>query len=170
MKTKLERAIEFATIAHTGQVRKYTGEPYVTHPIAVMEIVKTVPHTEEMLIAAVLHDTVEDTDVTLNDVESEFGPAVATLVEHLTDVSKLEDGNRAIRKEIDRKHIAKASKDAMTVKLADLIHNTESIVKYGGGFAGIYIKEKKKLLKVLKQGDRTLMREARRKVEEYYKR
>ena len=68
---KLKKAIEFATKAHEGQVRKYTGEPYIVHPLEVAEIVKTVEHTEEMLMAAVLHDTVEDTDTTIEDIDRE---------------------------------------------------------------------------------------------------
>ena len=84
----LERAIQFATQAHKGQFRKYTGEPYITHPLAVMEIVKGVPgHTPEMLVAAVLHDVVEDTDVSLMEIQEEFGDAVSDLVLHLTDIS-----------------------------------------------------------------------------------
>ena len=77
---QLDKAIQFATKAHEGQTRKYTGEPYIVHPLSVMEIVKTVDHTEEMLMAAVLHDTVEDTDVTLQDIDREFGPVVACLL------------------------------------------------------------------------------------------
>ena len=73
----LDRAIEFATKAHKGQFRKYTGEPYINHPLAVMEIVRGVPgHTEEMLVAAVLHDVVEDTDVSLMEITEKFGNVV----------------------------------------------------------------------------------------------
>ena len=67
-----------------------------------------------MLAAALLHDTVEDTGTPLKDIEAEFGPDVASLVEQLTDVSKPEDGDRKTRKEIDRQHIAKASVRAKT--------------------------------------------------------
>ena len=124
---QLDKAIQFATKAHEGQTRKYTGEPYIVHPLSVMEIVKTVDHTEEMLMAAVLHDTVEDTDVTLQDIDREFGPVVAQLVEELTDVSKPEDGNRAFRKGLDREHSAQASAQGQTIKIADLLDNTKSI-------------------------------------------
>ena len=79
MKKQIEKAIQFATEAHEGQIRKYTGEPYIVHPLAVMETVSTVEHTDEMLMAAVLHDTVEDCDVTLDDIVSHFGPIVADL-------------------------------------------------------------------------------------------
>ena len=94
MKDLVKRAAEFATSAHEGQVRKYTGVPYIVHPIEVMEIVKTVDHDDEMLAAALLHDVVEDCGVTIEDIVKEFGSDVASLVSALTDVSKPEDGNR----------------------------------------------------------------------------
>ena len=98
MKKQIEKAIQFATKAHEGQTRKYTGEPYIVHPLAVMETIKTVEgHTPEMLMAAVLHDTVEDCDVTLDQIAFHFGHCVADLVEELTDISVPEDGNRAFR-------------------------------------------------------------------------
>jgi (p)ppGpp synthase/HD superfamily hydrolase len=148
------KAQVFATAAHAAvkHVRKYTGEPYINHPIHVMSIVKTVPHTAEMLAAALLHDTVEDTGVTIELIEQEFGSEVANLVSWLTDVSKPTDGNRKVRKTIDRKHTAKAPAAAKTVKLADLISNTQSIVKYDMNFAETYLEEKMELLSVLQHG------------------
>jgi (p)ppGpp synthase/HD superfamily hydrolase len=152
----LLRAIEFARKAHSGQKRKYTGEDYIWHTIEVATIVSTVAHTEEMLIAAVLHDTVEDTEVTLDDIESEFGWPVAQYVENLTDVSHADDGVRWMRKKIDREHTAKAYAAAKTIKLADLISNTRSIVEHDKEFAKVYIKEKEALLEVLTEGDEYL--------------
>jgi (p)ppGpp synthase/HD superfamily hydrolase len=150
------RAKAFATVAHQGQVRKYTGEPYINHPAAVVELVRTVPHTQEMLAAAWLHDVVEDTDTTLIEVRDRFGLKVAAYVLFLTDVSKPEDGNRATRKALDRVHLTTAPPKAMTIKLADLIHNTGSIVKYDPKFAEVYLAEKRLLLEVLTGGDRDL--------------
>ena len=166
--TDLEtKAKDFATRAHKGQTRKYsrhlldvgrggTGEPYIVHPWVVAEIVKTVPHTPEMIAAAWLHDTVEDTSATVGDVEKEFGPIVASLVSDLTDISVPEDGNRAKRKAIDRAHTAKASAQAKTIKLADLIHNSSDIVDNDPNFAKIYMKEKVALLEVLTEGEADL--------------
>ena len=162
--TKLDKAIKFATKAHGKQKRKYTGEPYITHPIAVMEIVRTVPHTEEMLVAAVLHDTVEDTPVTLADIKAEFGTKVAELVNGLTDVSKPQDGNRKTRKAMDRAHTAKQSAEVQTIKLADLIHNTESIGRFDPKFYKVYREEKIRILDILKLGDRSLMHIAQQQV------
>ena len=155
----VERARIFATAAHAavGQTRKYTGEPYVVHPIHVMSIVKTVPHTDAMLAAALLHDTVEDTGVTIELIESEFGTEVAELVSWLTDVSKPADGNRAIRKQLDLEHTAQAPAQAQTIKLADLISNTASIVLHDLNFAETYLKEKQALLKVLTKGNPVLI-------------
>ena len=164
----VERARVFATAAHSAvkQVRKYTGEPYWIHPQEVANIVASVPHTNEMLAAAWLHDTVEDTGVTTLDIQIEFGNEVASLVSWLTDMSKPEDGNRAVRKAIDREHTAQAPAAAQTVKLADLISNSRSIIAHDPAFAKIYLEEKRMLLEVLTRGDATLMAQARRIVGE----
>ncbi len=153
-----QKAKAFATKCHEDikQVRKYTGEPYINHPAAVVEIVRSVPHTEAMLCAAWLHDTVEDTNATIDDIEREFGAEVAELVESLTDVSEPMDGNRERRKAIDRDHTSKASPQAKTIKLADLIDNTKTIVAFDPKFAKVYLGEKKLLLTVLREGDKTL--------------
>ena len=153
------KARNFAEVAHASinHQRKYTGEPYITHPAAVVDLVRSVPHTEAMLAAAWLHDTVEDTPVTLVDIEREFGAEVADLVESLTDVSRPQDGNRRVRKAIDREHTAQASAEAKTIKLADLIDNSRSILEYDSGFARVYLVEKVALLEVLQEGDNTLL-------------
>ncbi len=153
-----ERARLFATAAHaaTGQKRKYTGDDYIVHPAAVVEIVRSAPHTEEMLAAAWLHDVVEDTPVTLDEVRYLFGQGIADLVSDLTDVSVPSHGNRAQRKAIDRAHTARASLQSMTIKLADLIDNTRSIVRHDRDFARVYLAEKAMLLEVLREGDATL--------------
>lgn len=157
------RAKEFATRKHAeiGQVRKYTGEPYINHPAAVVEIVRSVVHTEAMLAAAWLHDTVEDTDATLQEVTELFGIEVGAFVEMLTDVSKPEDGNRTFRKCLDCEHTAKAMPPAKTIKLADLIDNSHSIIERDPQFAKVYLKEKAFLLQVLTDGDRELWQKAR---------
>lgn len=150
------RARLFAEEAHKGKKRKYTGEDYVVHCMEVADLVRTVPHTEEMLAAAWLHDTVEDCGVTFSTLSSEFGPHVTILVYFLTDKSKPSDGNRAARKAIDRDHTDLAIPHAKTIKLADLINNTSSIVRYDPPFAKVYLAEKRALLEVLKDGDPTL--------------
>lgn len=156
----LSSAISFATMAHKGQVRKYTNEPYIVHPLEVVDIIKSVDHTEEMLIAAVLHDVVEDTPFTSEDIHGRFGPVVGKLVDELTDISKPSDGNRAVRKAKDRDHLAKASRAAQTIKVADLISNTTSIVEHDPKFAKVYLKEKADLLDVLVLADKKLLKKA----------
>lgn len=151
----VERAYVFGDKAHrdVGQLRKYTQEPYFTHPIAVAGLVATVNHTPIMLAASLLHDTVEDTNTSIEEIETHFGVEVATLVGWLTDVSKPEDGNRKARKLIDRNHIAQAPAEAQTIKLADLIDNSKSILAHDPKFAAVYLVEKKAALEVLTKGD-----------------
>ena len=168
MDIMVQRAIWFATQAHAGQTRKYTGEPYVNHPVEVMQLVSTVTDDPEILAAAVLHDVVEDTPATIMNIRIGFSPRVAELVDDLTDVSKPQDGNRATRKELDRQHTAKASPDAKTIKLADLISNSRSIMKDDPNFAKVYMKEKAALLEVLTEGNAELFRQASDIVASYY--
>jgi len=159
--TQIERAKLVATVAHgaVGQTRKWSGEPYIVHPAAVVDILLTKtsqPVYEDMLCAAWLHDVVEDTKLTLAFIQEMFGDSVARLVEQLTDISKPTDGNRQIRKRIDLMHTANASPEGKTIKLADLIDNTKSIVELSPGFAVVYMQEKEELLEVLKEGDQAL--------------
>jgi len=158
----IERAREFATNAHQriGQRRKYTNQPYDSHLAAVAKLVEEVADDAEMIAAAWLHDTVEDTPATLDDIEKNFGASVAELVEELTDVSKPSDGNRAKRKDIDRLHSAQASIRAKTVKLADLIDNCKDIRKNDERFARVFLNEMGALLKVLGDGDAALFKRA----------
>ena len=152
------RATAFAKEAHAGQLRKYTGEPYISHPLAVAEIVCSVPHTEDMVIAAILHDTVEHKAATLLDIKNAFGPTVATLVAWLTDISTPFHGNRSARKELDRMHNALAPAAAKTIRLADLIDNTKSTQEHDPNFWVVYRDEKRRLLEVLKEGDADLLK------------
>ncbi len=160
----IEKARVFATSAHhaVSQVRKYTGEPYISHPAELVELLRE--HgiaDQQMLAAAWLHDVVEDTGVTIELIETEFGRRVADLVAGLTDVSRPEDGNRKTRKAIDRAHTAAQSPACKTIKLADLISNTKSIVERDPEFAKVYLDEKRQLLEVLYDGDSRLWELAR---------
>ena len=161
------KAKTFATAAHAavGQLRKYTFEPYIVHPTEVASIVATVEGaTEAMVAAAYLHDTVEDTGVTIELIREEFGDEVATLVGWLTDVSRPDHGNRAARKAVDRAHTANAPAAAQTIKLADLIANTSSIMQHDEKFAVTYLAEKRQLLEVMTKGDATLMARAKQQI------
>jgi (p)ppGpp synthase/HD superfamily hydrolase len=157
--SKIEQnAMIFAFEKHSevNQKRKYSGRHYIVHPAAVADLVRNIDHAPPMLAAAWLHDTVEDTKATLEEVHAMFGQEVYMLVEMLTDISKPEDGNRKRRKEIDRQHTAKANPPAKTIKLADLIHNSKSIIEKDPGFAKVYLREMRALLEVLKEGDSSL--------------
>jgi len=164
MSDLVERARRYATEAHQriNQRRKYSNEPYHVHLHAVAKLIEGVSGDAEMVAAAWLHDTVEDTQATLDDIEAEFGVAVAELVEELTDISRPGDGNRAVRKAIDRQHLAQASARAKTVKLADLIDNCKDITRHDPGFAQVYLAEMDDLLDVLQDGDTQLYRRAER--------
>ena len=163
-------AYRYAKEAHGSQERKYTGEPYITHPVAVAKIVMTAKYYDvAMVSAAILHDVIEDTDRTYNDIkEAGFRFTIADLVLELTDVSKPEDGNRAFRKSMDLEHLAGISDRAKTIKLADLIHNSASIMRYGKNFVPVYMAEKRALLDVLIGGDEKLMAKARNIVDGYF--
>lgn len=158
----ISRADAFAARAHASidQRRKYTGDPYIVHPRRVAQTVKDTGARDEVIAAALLHDVVEDTPVTLEEIRTEFGKDVAALVEMVTDVSRPEDGNRRLRKAMDRDHLALASAEGQTIKLADLIDNTASITRYDPGFAKVYMRAAVELLGVLKKGDRTLRQRA----------
>lgn len=156
-----KHALRFATRAHGDQKRKYSDEPYIVHPIAVAEIVRSVQHTPEMIAAALLHDTVEDTPVTLLDIKENFGAKVAHLVAWLSDISTPFHGNRQARKELDRQHLALAPAEAKTIKLADLIDNSVSIKTADTDFWKVYRAEKVRLLDVLRDGDPVLWERAR---------
>lgn len=110
-------------------------------------VARTLHATPEMIAAALLHDTVEDVPwVTQSMIDAYFGNIVGRLVENLTDVAKPSDGNRAARTAINRAHTALAEPEAKTIKCADLLHNTASILQHDPGFAVIYMKEKRLLL------------------------
>lgn len=169
MSEMVEAAAKFATIAHASvdQRRKYTGEPYIVHPQAVAALVASVPHDDAMIAAAWLHDTVEDCGVLIETIEHELGADVASLVEWLTDVSKLADGNRKIRKTIDRLHSAAAPARAQTIKIADLIDNSRTILMHDPDFARVYLREKEALLDLLVLADPQLIKIAKMQLEEF---
>jgi len=147
-----------------GQKRKYTFEPYIGHPLAVAGIVATATGvTPEMIAAALLHDTMEDTRnnppqtrVTYEMIHSRFGQTVADYVLALSDMTTPADGNRDWRKSRERERLAAAPAQVQTIKYADLIHNTMSIVTHDHHFAYPYLGEKRALLAVADKGDARL--------------
>jgi hypothetical protein len=153
-----ERAGLYATSAHAriNHLRKYSMQPYDVHLKAVAEIVASVTDDQALIASAWLHDTVEDTPATFDDLEREFGADVMNLVKELTEVSKPGDGNRAMRKAIERQFLAGVSPRAKTVKLADIIDNCDDICRHDPKFGRVYLAEMQSLLQVLTEGDQRL--------------
>lgn len=151
--SKILRTAAYAAKAHAGVVRKFGGEPYITHPLDVAGIVADAGGSEEMVMAALLHDVVEDTPITIEEIKETFGEKVASLVFDMTKVSKLSDGDRETRKAMDLAHTAKVSAEAATIKLADLISNSRSVVGMSKAFAKMYTLENFKVLAALSHGD-----------------
>lgn len=148
--------------------RRYTNEPYWHHLAEVAELVAAAGGTSAMIAAAWLHDVVEDTPVTHEQLAEHFPADVCELVAWLTDVSKLTDGNRATRKRIDREHTANAPAEAHTIKLADMISNSRSIIEHDPGFAQVYMAEKRLLMPVLADGNQDLYTQAQMIVYDYF--
>ena len=159
-KSLISRATRFADDAHRGQLRKWTEEPYIFHPLEVAQIVSTLINDSEVVAAAILHDVVEDTDVTIEQIEAEFGSRVAKLVDEVTKTSVPEDGNRATRKDKDRLHYSSGSYESQTIKLADIISNSEDIVQCNAKFAVKYLPEQRALAESLTAGHAQLREKA----------
>lgn len=162
------RAHAFALRAHEHQKRKYTDEPYIVHPVAVAKLIEKIGGDAEMQAAAMLHDVIEDCGVTYDEIEREFGRRVADLVQEVTNPSKRTDGNRARRKAIDREHLAQASPDGKTIKLADIIDNIPSIVENDPDFAQVFMREKRDLLPVLVGGNREFFSQVEKMLLDYF--
>lgn len=122
----IERAYATAEIHHRGQMRK-SGEPYITHPVAVATILAEMGMTVPTLVAALLHDTVEDTDYTVEELTSDFGESIAHLVDGVTKLDKIRYGENA-QSETLRKMIVAMSRDirVLLIKLADRLHNART--------------------------------------------
>lgn len=150
------KAMMFARAAHAAQVRKYTGLPYWTHLAEVAGIVASSNVLSPIALAAAwLHDTVEDTQVTSADIFDHFGPEVHVGVTFLTDPPSTY-GNRAERMAHQRERLARAPDWVQTIKFADNISNTSSILQYDPDFAKVYLREKREALAVMERGDRNL--------------
>jgi GTP pyrophosphokinase len=122
----IERAYAAAELAHRGQLRR-SGEPYITHPVAVAQILADLGIGPKTLAAALLHDTVEDTEYTLDMVRHDFGDEIAMLVDGVTKLDKLKYGDSA-QAETVRKMVVAMSKDirVLVIKLADRLHNART--------------------------------------------
>ena len=128
----LDRAIVFAVRAHAGTERRGTGFPYIVHPMEAMEIVATMTNDQELLAAATLHDTVEDTHVTIGIIREEFGDRIADLVEAESDVfveGVSEEDSWHERKKAALERLAKATRDVKIVAMGDKLSNMRAIAR-----------------------------------------
>ena len=123
----LERAYNTAEHYHRGQTRK-SGDPYITHPLAVATILAELGMTEPTLVAGLLHDTVEDTSYTMEQLTADFGEEVALLVDGVTKLDKVQYGDSA-KAETLRKMVIAMSRDirVLVIKLADRLHNMRTL-------------------------------------------
>jgi len=154
IKERVIKAYEFSKEKHSGQERKFSGLPYFSHPKEVSRIIEQLTNNEDLVIAALLHDTIEDTNTTYEEIEKEFGKKVADIVLEVTS-----DDERSLRKYGKGLYLGMKmmtmTTDALIVKLADRFHN----VKYLEGddvplkFVKKYCHETWTILKIVKDSD-----------------
>lgn len=127
--SKVTTALDFATAIHSGQKRKGKSVDYITHPIAVSKILQSVTDDENIIIAGLLHDTIEDCDphgsVTKEDIRSKFGEEVAEMVDSVTEHDKSLSWKK--RKQAGIDHIKHMSHNSMLVKSADVLNNLQDL-------------------------------------------
>ena len=150
----IQRARAYAIAAHTAtaQIRKYTHAPYWHHCQEVASTVARYAADPAIVATAWLHDVVEDTSVTIEDLRKEFPERAVELVWWLTDASIGVNGNRAFRKALDRQKLSFAPPEAALIKLADALSNTRDIAEHDPKFAVTYANEKLLLLDEMRSG------------------
>lgn len=159
----------FAIAAHSavGQIRKYVGEPYWMHPERVAWAAMERGMSDEAVAAAWLHDTVEDTKVTMPLIHGLFGLKVAEYVGALTE-DRPEGLNRAQRKELACKKLGAACAEVQDLKLLDGLDNLPSVMKHDPKFAKQYVVEKESLLIVLTKASPDLIAQTRNVLKEWH--
>jgi (p)ppGpp synthase/HD superfamily hydrolase len=145
----------FAMCAHRNQRRKHEDLPCIVHCERVARTVAEYTDDANVIAAAMIHDVLEDTDVTAEEMQRVFGDAITDLVLEVTDAS------RPGEKEKDREHLAMSSAGGATIKLAELIDNCVGIARHDKRFAPVYLCEAQEILQVLKHGDKLLWERAR---------
>lgn len=166
------RAMIFSRETHRDQFRSYTGNPYSDHLAEVAGIVATVAYDiqsmsgasiNEIIATAWLHDCIEDQKILTAFLKANFGPVIAPGVEWLSDMET--KGNRAARKAAARTRLAAAPGWVQSIKVADVISNTSSIVKHDPHFSVVYLNEIRLLLDVLEDAHPDLLAIARAQVD-----
>ncbi len=125
MSQRIFQAVEFATKAHSGQFRKGTNVPYLVHPLGVCKILIEAGCSEDVVVAGLLHDTVEDSSTTIDDIRRVFGPEVAVLVEGASEPNRSDSWEKRKQHSIDR--LETIPMDGVYVSLADKLHNIREI-------------------------------------------
>jgi (p)ppGpp synthase/HD superfamily hydrolase len=167
----LEKIQHFADAAHGDQLRKYTPDRYMVHPVRVMHLCRAFTTDETLLACALLHDVLEDTPVTAGEIKAFLVPLLGVesaekalhLVVELTDVYVKRDypqWNRRKRKHLEAERMATISPGAQTIKYADILDNCREIVRHDPSFARIFLKECKQLLKRMTRGNPFLYKAA----------
>lgn len=171
MENILEKIRHFADNAHGDQKRKYTSERYIVHPVRVMQICREYTNELPLLAAALLHDVLEDTPTTPNEIKeylvtlmdlSQANYSLELVIE-LTDVYTKENypnWNRKKRKTEEAIRIEKTSADSQTVKYADIIDNCLEIINHDADFANVFLRECKAILKKIPNGNKQLYERA----------
>jgi (p)ppGpp synthase/HD superfamily hydrolase len=176
MNEALEKIYEFAARAHGEQRRKFVDEAYINHPVRVMELCQQYKKSIPVSAAALLHDVLEDTEVTAEEMQVFLNSAMSLpdakhtmiLVKDLTDIythTSYPEWNRRMRKAKERERLAKAHPDAHTIKYADIIDNSESIAGSGDDFAVKFLNECLAILEKMQSGNKELHKKAMETVE-----
>ena len=145
----MEEVIAFAKKKHEGQIRKFSKEPYIAHPIRVATTLEKLGEADELIKAAYLHDTIEDTNTTFEEIKEKFGEKIANLVLELTK-------NRSEIEQIGKtQHLIKStntmSPGALTIKLADRLDNVSDLDQADQEFKEKYAKETQQILENLER-------------------
>jgi (p)ppGpp synthase/HD superfamily hydrolase len=153
-KSILIKAQEFATQKHLGQKRKFNGSDYITHPASVAELVSHFGGNTEMIAAAWLHDVVEDTNTSIDEIKKEFGSKIANFVNELTNPTEVEkNGNKS-------KYIAdkmpQMSDESLTIKLCDRLNNVSDFKNADKKWANKYANKTRFIINSLKDSGRSL--------------
>lgn len=176
MQTLLEQVTQFASDAHGSQRRKFIDEPYIAHPIRVMERCKEYTSDPAVLAAALLHDVLEDTPITkeeisrflLTQMDDATTKRTILLVDELTDrfvKSAYPQLNRRTRKSREAERLAATSGDAQTIKYADIIDNSAEFASQETDFTHVFLRECHSLLKKMDKGNPALRERAMKIVE-----
>lgn len=166
----LEQVTEFADKAHGEQRRKYSGEKYIVHPIRVMKICQSFHDQLDVHAAALLHDVLEDTPVTEEEMAmflktvmpDQLAVSTLRLVVELTDVYTKKAYpalKRLARKELEIKRLSLISSEGQTIKYADVFDNTKDLLLNDPDFATVYLRESSQLLKQMNRGNQVLYRQ-----------